>query len=153
MELDTVLRCFHEKTSDSGLTDGSGRPIRTLRYFHDQVLEAHRLILELRGPWARDPPEECPDPEERAPTIPSETWGAIMARLEADKDCEDWETWFRPLDPQEEDEGRLVMQVPNEHFVHVLTHNERLKTALTSAARGVSIWVTDGWSEPVEVCL
>lgn len=88
---------------------GSGHPIRTLRYFHGVVMEAHRLGLQLRGPWARDPPQEWLDPEERAPTIRSATWDAILARLEAEMEREEWQTWFGKLDPQEESEGRLVM--------------------------------------------
>ncbi len=45
------------------------------------------------------------------------------------------------------------MQAPNDHFVFTLTQSERLRTALTSAAQGTSIWVTDGWCEPKEVRL
>ena len=52
---------------------------------------------------------------------------------------------------QEEGEGRLVIQVPNEHFVCTLTQSERLGPALKSAAQGTSIWVTDGWREPEQV--
>ena len=152
VELETILRCFREKVSGSVLTDGSGRPIRTLRYFHGAVLDAHRLALRLRGSWGTQPRLPTPDPEERAPTIDSETWDGISARLEAAMDREEWETWFEKLDPQEDAGDRLVLQAPNEHFVHVLTQDDRLGTALVSAAQGTSVWVTDGWGEPREVC-
>ncbi len=151
VDFETIWRCFREKVSDSGLTDGSGRRIRTLRYFHDVVMEAHRLVLQLRGPWARDPPLPSPDPEERAPAISSQTWDGVLARLKAEMESEEWETWFGPLAAQEESEGRLVIQAPNEHFVHTLTHDDRLRPALRAAAQGTSIWVTDGWREPEEV--
>lgn len=90
VDFETVWRCFREKASSSGLTDAHGRPIRTLRYFHDVVHEAHRKILRFRGPWA--------DP--RTPAIvPTIDVAARLAALAAalPPELPDRETWSRQV--------------------------------------------------------
>jgi len=67
------------------------------------------------------------------------------------KNQRNWRHWTTPKKEVYQVEGRLVMQAPNDHFVLLLTQEERLRKALVSASQGTSIWVTDGWCEPMEV--
>ncbi len=60
-------------------------------------------------------------------------------------------TWFSPLEVQEERDGVLVLQTPNDFFVHTLTQSERLKGWLLAGAGETSIQLTNGSYETVEV--
>lgn len=52
-------------------------------------------------------------------------WTRLRRQLETYLDPEELTTWFSPLEVQSEDENRLVLTAPNEHFVHTLEQGYR----------------------------
>lgn len=52
-------------------------------------------------------------------------WTRLRRQLETNLDPEELTTWFSPLEVQSEDENRLVLTAPNEHFVHTLEQSYR----------------------------
>ncbi len=112
--------------------------------FLDEAYGAHTI-----HDWQDHLPDFARRP--RPPTILSEAWDAIAFRLRVAMGREDWQTWFAPLRVQEEREGVLLVQAPNEHFVDALTRSERLKALLVAAAGDTSIQLTNGSGETVEV--
>jgi chromosomal replication initiator protein len=52
-------------------------------------------------------------------------WNTLQKQLERELDAEEFATWFRPLKVEAEDADRLVLQAPNDHFLHTLEHSYR----------------------------
>ena len=52
-------------------------------------------------------------------------WTQLKQHLEGQLDPEDFTTWFSPLRVQIEEDHRLVLVAPNQHFVHTLEHSYR----------------------------
>ena len=52
-------------------------------------------------------------------------WTRLRQQLESDLDAEEFVTWFSPLEVHTEDEQRLVLKAPNEHFAHTLEQSYR----------------------------
>jgi len=55
----------------------------------------------------------------------SSRWNRLQAHLEEQLDREELDTWFGPLRVQSDEEHRLVLEAPNEHFVHTLEQSYR----------------------------
>lgn len=53
------------------------------------------------------------------------SWSAIRRRLAEELDEEEFTTWFDPLEVQSTNGKRLILQAPNEHFVHTLEQSYR----------------------------
>ena len=52
-------------------------------------------------------------------------WTRLRQQLEVSLDPEELATWFSPLEVHTEDDHRLVLSAPNEHFVHTLEQSYR----------------------------
>ncbi len=78
-----------------------GRPIRTVRYFHHVVLEAHQQILEIRGPWA--------DPRAHPAVMPAIDVTARLAALAAQ---------LPPGLPHRKRWSRQLVELDGERSVH-----------------------------------
>ncbi|MDA8015879.1 MAG: chromosomal replication initiator protein DnaA [Thermoanaerobaculia bacterium] len=71
-------------------------------------------------------------------------WNELRNRLETTLDAEEFSTWIQPLEVARADNRQLVLQAPNEHFVHTLEQSYRPKMmkALSTMDSGRSIDVS-----------
>ncbi len=52
-------------------------------------------------------------------------WNSLSRELERQLDPEDFSTWFRPLKVESEEDHRIVLQAPNDAFLHTLEQSYR----------------------------